>query len=50
MSPMGFDVYNPTEEHRQLRDMMRRFAAAELEPQAAAHDERELAPGRRLLL
>ncbi|MBI5482057.1 MAG: acyl-CoA dehydrogenase family protein [Deltaproteobacteria bacterium] len=41
MSPVKFDLFNPTDEHRQLRETMRRFVKDELEPQAAAHDERE---------
>ena len=41
MIPFAIDLFNPTEEHRQLRDTLRRFADSELEPQAAAHDERE---------
>jgi isovaleryl-CoA dehydrogenase len=36
-----FDLFNPTDEHRQLRDTLRRFVREELEPQAAGHDERE---------
>jgi isovaleryl-CoA dehydrogenase len=35
------DIFNPTEEHRQLRDTVRRFGDTEVEPQAAAHDEAE---------
>jgi isovaleryl-CoA dehydrogenase len=35
------DLFNPTDEHRQLRATLRRFADTELEPQAAAADERE---------
>jgi isovaleryl-CoA dehydrogenase len=38
---MSFDLFNPTEEHRQLRATVRRFAETELEPQAAVHDENE---------
>lgn len=34
----AFDLFNPTEEHRLLRDMVRRFAAEEVEPQAEAFD------------
>ncbi len=40
MAP-AFDIFNPTEEHRQLRDTVHRFADTELEPQAAAHDADE---------
>lgn len=35
------DLFNPTPEHAQLRDMIRRFAEAEVEPQAAEHDRTE---------
>ena len=38
---LSFDLFNPTDEHRQLRDTMRRFVKEELDPQAAAHDDRE---------
>ena len=41
MSPLSFDLFNPTDEHRQLRETLRRFVKDELDPQAAAHDERE---------
>jgi isovaleryl-CoA dehydrogenase len=37
----AFDLFNPTDEHRQLRETLRRFAENELEPQAKAHDEKE---------
>ena len=33
------DLFNPTEEHQMLRDMVRDFTANEVEPQAAKHDE-----------
>ncbi len=36
-----FDIFNPTEEHKQLRETVRRFAEAELDGQAALHDEKE---------
>ena len=36
-----FDIFNPTEEHKQLRETVRRFGETEIEPQAAAHDEQE---------
>lgn len=36
-----FDIFNPTEEHKQLRETVRRFAETELDGQAAAHDEKE---------
>lgn len=38
---MAFDVFNPTPEHAQLREMIRRFAETEVEPQALAHDKSE---------
>jgi isovaleryl-CoA dehydrogenase len=37
----NFDLFNPTEEHRTLRQVVRRFAEEELGPQARDHDERE---------
>ncbi len=37
----AFDIFNPTEEHRQLRETVHRFGETELEPQAAEHDEKE---------
>jgi len=36
-----FDLFNPTEEHAMLRKMVREFAQAEVEPQAADYDRRE---------
>jgi isovaleryl-CoA dehydrogenase len=36
-----FDLYGPTEEHRMLRDTMRAFVQAEVEPQALEHDRAE---------
>jgi isovaleryl-CoA dehydrogenase len=38
----SFDIFNPTEEHRQLRDTVHRFGEEAVEPQAAQHDEKEL--------
>ncbi|MEM9071357.1 MAG: acyl-CoA dehydrogenase family protein [Myxococcota bacterium] len=35
------DLFNPTLEHRQLREMVRSFSEREVEPQAAAHDRDE---------
>jgi len=35
------DIFNPTEEHAALRDMVRTFAEREVDPQAAAHDREE---------
>ncbi len=36
-----FDPFNPTEEHRALREMVRAFAESEVEAQAAEHDRSE---------
>lgn len=36
-----FDLFNPTEEHKMLRDTLREFVAAEVEPQAAEYDREE---------
>jgi isovaleryl-CoA dehydrogenase len=37
---MSYDsLFNPTEEHRMLRDMVADFTRTEVEPQAAKHDE-----------
>jgi isovaleryl-CoA dehydrogenase len=38
---MSFDLFNPTEIHQAVRDTVRQFGLAELEPQAAEHDEAE---------
>ena len=35
------DLFNPTETHRALRDLVHQFGEAEIEPQAAEHDETE---------
>ena len=32
------ELFDPTDEHRMLREMVREFTANEVEPQAAAHD------------
>ncbi|MGZ3651165.1 MAG: acyl-CoA dehydrogenase family protein [Bdellovibrionota bacterium] len=37
----SFDLFNPTQEHAMLREMVRAFAKDELEPQAAEHDRQE---------
>jgi isovaleryl-CoA dehydrogenase len=37
---MSFDLFNPTEEHRMLREMVAYFTTNEVEPQAAEHDEK----------
>jgi isovaleryl-CoA dehydrogenase len=34
------DLFNPTEEHRMLRQMVAEFTASEVEPQAAEYDEK----------
>ncbi len=36
-----FDLFNPTQEHSMLREMVRGFVAAEVEPQALEHDRKE---------
>lgn len=38
---MSFDLENPTDEHRQLRDMVRDFTRRVIEPQADEHDRTE---------
>jgi isovaleryl-CoA dehydrogenase len=36
---MSYDaLFNPTEDHRQLRELVRAFTLSEIEPQAAKHD------------
>jgi len=37
----GTDLFNPTEEHVQLRDMLRSFVEAEVEPQATEYNRAE---------
>ena len=37
----AFDLYNPTEEHKMLRDMVREFVKSEVEPQAHEYDRKE---------
>ncbi len=37
----NFDLYNPTSEHSMLRDMVRQFVQAEVEPQAHEYDRKE---------
>ena len=34
------DLFNPTEEHAMLREMVADFTRNEVEPQAAEHDEK----------
>ena len=36
-----FDLFNPTEEHQMLRETVRNFVKAEVEPQAGEHDRTE---------
>ncbi len=38
---MSTDLYNPTEIHQAIRDTVHQFGQAELEPQAAEHDDEE---------
>lgn len=40
-SAVKFDLFNPTEEHRQLREMIRSFAEKEVDPQAQEWNRRE---------
>ena len=37
----GFDLFNPTDEHRMLRRTLRDFVEREVEPQALEHDRHE---------
>jgi len=37
----AFDIFNPTEEHHALRETVRQFCLAEIEPQAGPFDEEE---------
>lgn len=37
-----FDIYNPTEEHKMLRETVKAFVKEEVEPQAHKHDRDEL--------
>jgi isovaleryl-CoA dehydrogenase len=37
----SFDLFNPTPEHKMMREMVRDFVTAEVEPQALAHDRAE---------
>jgi isovaleryl-CoA dehydrogenase len=37
----SFDLLNPTEEHKMLRESVRSFVTAEVEPQALEHDRKE---------
>lgn len=38
----SYDLFNPTEEHKMLRQMVRDFVEAEVEPQALEYDRKEL--------
>ena len=38
---MAFDLYNPSEDHRSLREVVRAWGLAHVEPQAHAYDEAE---------
>ncbi len=37
----NFDLLNPTDEHRMLRDTLKSFVTSEVEPQAQEHDRKE---------
>ncbi len=37
----GLDLYNPSDEHRMLREMVRDFVVEKVEPQALEHDRNE---------
>ncbi|MEK6628503.1 MAG: acyl-CoA dehydrogenase family protein, partial [Bdellovibrionota bacterium] len=37
----NFDLLNPTDEHKMLREMIKNFVQAEVEPQAHKHDKEE---------
>lgn len=41
MSWQSIDLFNPTEEHQMLRDTLRQWVQAEVEPQALEHDRSE---------
>ncbi len=41
MSWRDLDLYNPTDEHKMLRETVREFVKAEVESQAAEHDKKE---------
>lgn len=41
MEWQNFDLYNPTEEHQMLRESIRQWVAAEVEPQALEYDRNE---------
>jgi isovaleryl-CoA dehydrogenase len=37
-----FDLFNPTDEHKMLRETVRTFVESEVEPQAHEHDKKEI--------
>ena len=41
VSLTDYDLYNPTSEHGMLRETVRAFVSAEVEPQAHEHDKKE---------
>jgi isovaleryl-CoA dehydrogenase len=41
LSSSGVDIFNPSSEHRQLRDMVRSFAENEVDPQAMEFNREE---------
>ena len=41
MSSSQSTLFDPTDEHRMLREMVRDFAQIEVEPQAAEFDEKQ---------
>lgn len=41
MDYKSYDLFNPTEEHKMLREMVRDFVQAEVEPQAHEYDKKE---------
>ncbi|MEQ1879041.1 MAG: acyl-CoA dehydrogenase family protein [Bdellovibrionia bacterium] len=43
MKPVAdFDLFNPTNEHKMLRETVAQFVVAEVEPQAHEHDKKEI--------
>jgi isovaleryl-CoA dehydrogenase len=38
----SFDLYNPSDEHKMLRETVRAFVQSEVEPQALEHDRKEI--------
>ena len=37
----NFDLFNPTDEHKMLRETLKSFVQSEVEPQAHEHDRKE---------